>query len=111
MLDVFFTVDVEVWCDGWDDIDRKFPGAFREYVYGPTASGDCGLPLTLRVLGDHGLAGVFFIEPLFASRFGLQPLAEIVGLVRDARQEVQLHLHTEWVDEAREPLLDHVHGK
>ena len=37
-------------------------------------------------------------------RFGQQALDEIVGMVRDGGQEVQLHLHTEWVDEAREPL-------
>lgn len=105
MLDVFFTVDVEVWCGGWDDLDTKFPDAFRRYVYGPTRRGDYGLPYQLRTLGDHGLDGVFFVEPLFAARFGPDPLAEIVGLLNDAGQEVQLHLHTEWVDEAREPLL------
>src|SRR5690606_18694982 len=33
-----------------------------------------------------------------------QALDEIVGLVREGGQEVQLHLHTEWADEAREPL-------
>jgi hypothetical protein len=25
MLNVFFTVDVEIWCNGWEDINRKFP--------------------------------------------------------------------------------------
>ena len=44
MLDVFLTVDVEVWCDGWDHIDKKFPGAFRKYIYGPTPKGEFGLP-------------------------------------------------------------------
>lgn len=103
MLDVFYTVDVEVWCDGWLDIDRKFPEAFRRYVYGPTPQGDYGLPHQLRVLRDHGLLGVFYTEPLFSLRFGRGPLAEIVGLIRDAGHEVQLHLHTEWVDEAESP--------
>jgi hypothetical protein len=28
-----------------------------------------------------------------------------VGLLRDAKQDVQLHLHTEWVDESPRPLL------
>ena len=37
MLDVFLTVDVEVWCDGWDNIDAKFPDAFKRYIYGPTS--------------------------------------------------------------------------
>lgn len=95
MLDVFFTVDVEVWCDGWHNIDKKFPAAFRKYIYGPTSKGNFGLPYQLEVLNAYGLTGVFFIEPLFSTRFGDQPLAEIVGLVRDSKQEVQLHLHTE----------------
>src|SRR4029079_797800 len=103
-LDVFLTVDVEVWCDGWSDIDARFPAAFRSYIYGPTSQGDYALPHILRVLDTYGLAGIFFGEPLFAARFGVQALSEIVGLLRDASQEVQLHLHTEWVDEAAEPL-------
>lgn len=105
MLDVFYTVDVEVWCGGWQDLDRKFPDAFRRYVHGPTTRGDYGLPYQLRMLQAHGLTGVFFIEPLFALRFGQAALDDIVGLVREAGQEVQLHLHTEWVDEAREAVL------
>jgi hypothetical protein len=111
MLDVFFTIDVEVWCDGWHNIDEKFPSAFRKYIYGPTAKGDFGLPYQLNVLEQHGLTGVCFIEPLFAARFGEQPLAEIVGLVRESEQEAQLHLHTEWVDESRVPLLEGVNSK
>lgn len=111
MLDVFFTVDVEIWCDGWHNIDEKFPSAFRKYIYGPTAKGDYGLPYKLRVLNDHGLKGVFFVEPLFSSRFGEQSLAEIVGLVGESGHEVQLHLHPEWVDESKIPLLAGIHSK
>jgi hypothetical protein len=105
MVSVFFSVDVEVWCDGWSGIDAKFPRAFQQYVYGSTANGGFGLPFQLRLLSDHGLKGTFFVEPLFAGRFGLQPLREIVGLVRDAGHEVQLHMHTEWVDESHTPWL------
>jgi len=111
MLDVFFTVDVEIWCDGWHRIDERFADSFKRYIYGPTAKGNYGLPYTLDVLSDHGLTGVFFVEPLFSRRFGSQPLAEIVGLLREDAQEIQLHLHTEWVDEAIEPLLAHSHSK
>ena len=111
MLDVFFSVDVEVWCDGWDNLDKKFPEAFQRYVYGPTACGDFGLPFKLKVLGDHGLTGVFFVEPLFSTRFGSQPLEEIIGLIREGGQEIQLHLHPEWVDESIEPLLENIEGK
>ncbi len=111
MLNVFLTVDVEIWCDGWSNIDQAFPDAFRKYVYGPTPKGNYGLPFTLNLLEEHGLRGVFFVEPLFSTRFGQQPLAEIVELIRDASQEIQLHLHTEWVDESIEPLLERINGK
>lgn len=111
MLDVFITVDVEIWCDGWRNIDEKFPSAFRKYIYGPTPKGDYALPYKIKVLKDHGLTGVFFVEPIFSTRFGNQPLAEIVGLLRDNEQEVQLHLHTEWVDESKVPLLKDVRSK
>lgn len=108
---VFFTVDVEVWCNGWDNLDERFPAAFRRYVYGPTKKGDFGLTRTLDGLNEHGLKGVFFTEPLFSARFGRDPLTEIVGLVQDAGQEVQLHLHTEWANEATPPLIPGVREK
>lgn len=111
MLDVFITVDVEIWCDSWLDIDEKFPRAFERCVYGPTPGGRYGLPYQLDVLGGHGLDGVFFVEPLFSTRFGPEPLAEIVDLIGRAGQEMQLHLHPEWVDEALLPLLANVQGK
>ncbi|WP_332740806.1 polysaccharide deacetylase family protein [Hydrogenophaga sp.] len=106
MLDVFFTVDVEIWCEGWQDIDKQFPEAFRRYIEGPTSKGRYGLPYQIEVLNQHNLKGVFFIEPLFAMRCGQQALDDIVGLVRQGGQEVQLHLHTEWVNESREPLFE-----
>ncbi len=111
MLDVFLTVDVEIWCDGWENLDAKFPDAFRRYVYGQTPHGDYGLPYQTRALRDHGLRGVFFVEPLFATRFGTDPLEEIVGLLKQADQEIQLHLHTEWADEAEPKLLSSIDRK
>ncbi|SFN79125.1 hypothetical protein SAMN05216386_1851 [Nitrosospira briensis] len=111
MIDVFLTVDVEVWCDGWDDIDAKFPSAFQRYIYGHTSRGDYGLPYQLHQLQEYGLTGVFFVEPLFSTRFGLEPLSEIISLVQERGHEIQLHLHTEWVDESSVPLLDNITGK
>lgn len=106
MLDVFFTVDTEIWCEsGWVNLDTEFPEAFRRYIHGRTPQGDYGLPFQLGLMKDHGLIGVFFTEPLFALRFGVEPLSEIVEMIEVAGQEVQLHLHTEWVDEAREPMF------
>lgn len=98
---VVLSFDIEVWCDGWDHLDASFPAAFKRYVYGRSVAGDYALPMTLEILRRHGLQGVFFVEPLFAARFGIEPLQEIVGLIRAAGQEVQLHLHPEWSDEIK----------
>ena len=111
MLDVFLTVDVELWCDGWVDIDKKFPDAYRKYIIGSTSMGDYGLSYQLEVLKDHGILGTFFVEPLFSTRFGKQPLDEIISLIHASDHEVQLHLHTEWVDESIEPLISDVTQK
>ena len=105
MLDVFLTVDVEVWCDDWACLDDSFPGAFQRYVYGPTGRGPYGLPRQIRVLNEHDLKAVFFVESLFAARFGVAPLAEIVGLLQAGGQEVQLHVHPEWAQEALVPVV------
>jgi len=110
-MNVYLTFDIEIWCNGWSDLDRTFPPAFDRYVYGRSAHGDYALPKTLDILNRHGLRGVFFVEPLFATRFGLRPLQTIVQLIRDAGQEVQLHLHPEWTDEALVPLIEHCQTK
>ncbi len=106
MLDVFLTIDVEIWCDGWEEIDRKFPTAFRKYIHGDTRRGAFGLPYQLDVIAGHGLHSVCFVEPLFSTRFGAAPLEEIVDLVLEREQEIQAHLHTEWVDESHMPLIE-----
>lgn len=108
---VFLTFDVEVWCNSWQTLDADFAASFERYVYGRSSAGQYALPRTLEVLDKHGLKGVFFVEPLFAARFGIEALAEIVNLIKHAGQEIQLHLHPEWTDEALTPLLPDVTHK
>ena len=104
-MNVFLTFDIEVWCNGWDDLDNVFPGSFERYVYGRSPHGSYALPETLAILNRHDLTGVFFVEPLFAARFGIEYLEIIVRLIQEAGHEVQLHLHPEWTDEARPPII------
>lgn len=105
-MNVFLTFDIEIWCNGWNDLDRAFPTSFERYIYGHSAHGDYALPQTLAILNRHRLKGVFFVEPLFATRFGVAHLEVIVQLIREAGHEIQLHLHPEWTDEALTPLID-----
>jgi hypothetical protein len=107
-MHVFLTFDVEIWCEGWQHLDERFPAAFRRYIYGSSSRGNFALPHILETLSRHGLHGVFFVEPMFAGRFGMEHLAVIVEILKDAGQEVQLHLHPEWTDEIQPcPLASH----
>lgn len=110
-MNVYLTFDIEVWCNGWNDLDAVFPGHFERYVFGRSQHGDYALPKTLEILNRHGLQGVFFVEPLFAARFGLEHLQTIVKLIRDAGHEIQLHIHPEWTDEISPPILEDVSHK
>ena len=110
-MNVYLTFDIEVWCDGWNNLDAVFPNHFERYVFGRSKHGEYALPKTLEILNRHGLRGVFFVEPLFAARFGVEHLATIVKLIRDAGQDVQLHIHPEWTDEITPPILQNVSRK
>lgn len=108
---VYLTFDIEVWCRSWETLDADFPWAFDRYVFGRSSHGSYALPETLNILARYGVHGVFFVEPLFAARFGTEYLARIVALIQDAGQEVQLHLHPEWTDEIRPRLIEDVSRK
>lgn len=95
MTPVFITTDVEIWPPSWEASAREYAASFRRYIHGVGDAG-YGLPYQLRVMSDHGLRGVFFVEPLFTAVLGRDALQEIVGLIRAAGQEIQLHIHPEW---------------
>lgn len=95
---VFLTVDTEVWphSDNWcesgmaADMDRD--------IYGVTGSGEYGLRYQLEMLSRFGLTATFFVESLFASVVGLSRLREIVELIKPHHQDIQLHVHPEWLE-------------
>ena len=110
-MKVYLTFDIEVWCDGWSDLDQRFPASFERYYYGSSKAGRYALPKTLEILDRHGLTGVFFVEPLFSARFGRQYLDLVTGMIAQARQDIQLHLHPEWTDEISPAILADVATK
>ena len=87
MVNVYFTVDAEIWC-GWKDLDDRFPAAFRRYVYGPAESGQYGLPMTSKVLADHGLKAVFLPrERKLSAQLKLHRWSMLTDALDDARLE------------------------
>lgn len=105
-MNVLFTVDVELWPRSWNLSRKEMIRAFRQYIDGRTSGGRFGLEYQLETLRRNGLRGVFFIEPLFASVMGSGALNEVVSMVRGHGQEIQLHIHPEWL--GRSPRLEHL---
>lgn len=112
MLNVFVTVDTEIWpfSPGWPttplpSTHTDFTAEQSFYHLGKTGKGSFGVPFQLACLKEHGLKATYFVESLFACVAGLNPLKEIVFLIQDQGQEVQLHAHTEWLGEIHDPAL------
>jgi hypothetical protein len=102
MLDVSVTVDTEIW---WQVPDlNTFEDDFARWFYGRTASGDFGAAYQIHELNRPGLKVVFFVEPLFACAVGQRHLEEMVRVISEGGHEIQLHIHTEWLELIDAPL-------
>ena len=55
-----------------------------------------GLSYQIAMLNRYGLKACFFIDPMPAKLFGLDPIKRMVETVIEGGQEVQLHLHPMW---------------
>jgi hypothetical protein len=91
MTQVLLTVDTELnWAphargESWQqNLARAFNPA------------GVGVPWQLEVLRDHGLKACFFVDPMPALVYGLEPIRRMVEPILAAGQEVQLHLHPVW---------------
>jgi hypothetical protein len=63
------------------------------------------------MLNSYGLKAVFFVESLSASVAGLDPLGKIVRVIQEAGQEVQMHIHTEWLAKMDKSILPNRTGR
>lgn len=55
-----------------------------------------GVPYQLEMLRRHGLKACFFVDPMPALVYGMEPVRRMVAPILAAGQEVQLHLHSFW---------------
>ena len=102
---VFITVDTEVWprSDNWRE--TRMAADMDRDIYGVTSWGEYGLRYQLEVLNRFGLTATFFVESLFASAIGPSRLREIVTLIKSHGQDVQLHVHPEWLQWMPQPVV------
>jgi peptidoglycan/xylan/chitin deacetylase (PgdA/CDA1 family) len=116
VLKVLLTVDTELWPSSPQWPERSMPAQrptidqdYENCIMGKTKSGNYGLPYILDTLNQHGLKAVFFVESLCASALGGSHLEKTVSMIQGQNQEVQLHVHTEWLSELDTPGLPTAH--
>lgn len=76
-------------------------GGWRENFQRSYHAAGAGVPYQLEVLQRHGLKACFFVDPMPACVYGLDPIKQMVEPIIAAGQEVQLHVHSFWRDLAR----------
>jgi peptidoglycan/xylan/chitin deacetylase (PgdA/CDA1 family) len=88
---VLLTIDTElIWRNG---VDRtRWQETFAR-SYDPAR---VGIPYQLRKLAEHDLRAVFFIDPMPAAHFGIDPIKRMIEPILAAGQSVELHLHPQW---------------
>ena len=93
---VLLTIDTEL---SWRHFAR---GAdWRENLAMSYDPAGVGVPWQLDLLGRHGLKACFFVDPLPALVYGIEPVRAMIEPILAAGQEVQLHAHSFWSDLAQ----------
>ncbi|HEV2748178.1 MAG TPA: polysaccharide deacetylase [Allosphingosinicella sp.] len=88
---VLLTVDTELT---WRHYARG--ASWQENFARSYDAAGVGVPYQLEVLAAHGLKACFFVDPMPALVYGMEPIRRMVRPILDAGQEVQLHLHSFW---------------
>jgi hypothetical protein len=101
MSDVLITVDTELSA-GRQARGMDARANFESSILGRTGQGDFGIGWQMDRLEAHGLKGVYFVDPMPALVHGEALVADIVGPIVSRGHEVQLHIHTEWLEWARQ---------
>ena len=95
--DVLITVDTELSAS---QQRRGVPATanLASSFHGRTGAGDFGVPWQMDMLERHGLRGVYFVDPMPGLVHGEGLVADMVGPIVERGHDVQLHIHTEWLE-------------
>ena len=92
---VLLTIDTEL---RWD---RHLDGSsWQENLAFSFDPAGVGVGYQLERLAAHGLKACFFVDPMPALLYGIEPIRRMVEPILAAGQEVQLHIHPSWADPA-----------
>ncbi|MEL6237809.1 MAG: hypothetical protein AAFQ90_04355 [Pseudomonadota bacterium] len=98
MTRVYITIDTEC-CSGFagDLSEEARADVFVRSFSGGSGKESAGVPYQLRRLRETEQNAVFFVDPMPALIWGTAAIEDMVGPILEAGQDVQLHLHTEWL--------------
>jgi hypothetical protein len=110
-VDVYITIDTEVWPRNSKWTESDLAADLEQDVYGRFENGEVGILYQMDVLESFGLRAVFFVESLFASAAGPEDLSRLVDVIQKRGHEVQLHVHSEWLQLGAGSVLPNKTGK
>ena len=84
---------------------------FDSSITGKCRDGAFGIFHQMDRLEAFGLTGVFFVDPMPALVYGPGIVAQIVEPILKRGHEVQLHIHTEWLEFASDHEHAHLQGR
>lgn len=71
---------------------------FARSIACDTPSGSVGVGYQMDMFDRHGLRAVFFVDPMPALVWGTAAIEDVVGPIVARGHDVQLHIHTEWLE-------------
>lgn len=90
---VLLTIDTELRWAG-----KVAPKTWQEIFTRSYDPAGVGIPYQLAKLAEHSLRGVFFVDPMPAVHFGIEPIKRMIAPILEAGQSVELHLHPQWAN-------------
>ena len=99
MVNLFITVDTEYSAGLYQGPSgSSLADNFRRSIGCETSHGEVGIRYQMDVLDDFGLKAVFFVDPMPSLIWGLKATIDIVEPILQRGHDVQLHLHSEWLE-------------
>lgn len=83
----------------------------RQSVLGETATGAFGIGWQMDRFDRHGVRGVFFVDPMPGLVHGPQIVARMIEPILARGHEVQLHIHSEWLEWAKDSPVEGRRGR
>lgn len=80
-------------------------------IAGRTSAGDFGVRWLMDAMDRHGCKGVFFVDPMPGMVHGPGAVAAMVEPVLERGHEVQLHIHSEWLEWTKDSPVEGRRGR